>query len=131
MEEKSELTKNQGTFFKYQSHQLLIREGEVDSAVFIILKGSVHVSKNSLPDITISRLRAGSIFGEISLISALPRSTNVMAEGEVVVMKITKEMLDALEPSLKKKFQNSLIKILAQRIDEMNEKFINSHLSFY
>ena len=52
-------------------------------------------------------------------------------EGEVVVMKITKEMLDALEPSSKKKFHDRLIKILAQRIDEMNEKFINSHLSFY
>lgn len=123
-EEKAGIATIQGVFLKFQPREYIIREGEVDAAVFLILKGSVHISKQDLPDITISRLRAGSLFGEISLISDRPRSTNVSSETEVIAMKITREMIDGLTPPLQKKFQDRMIRILAQRLDEMNEKYI-------
>ncbi len=123
-EEKNAIADLKGVFLKFRPKEFIIREGETDATVFLILKGSVLINKKDLPDIIISRLRAGSLFGEISLISDRPRSTNVVAETEAVAMKITKEMIEGLELPLQKKFQDRMIKILAQRLDEMNEKYI-------
>ncbi|KMP10381.1 hypothetical protein UR09_06410 [Candidatus Nitromaritima sp. SCGC AAA799-A02] len=123
-EEKQALLKSEGAFVKFKPSEFVIREGEVDDAIFIILKGVIHITKNTLPDIIISQLKAGSLFGEIALISDAPRTSNAIAFTEVVLMKITKSMIDQLALSLQKKLQDQLIRILAQRLDEMNDKFV-------
>ena len=131
-EEKKILLKTEGAFVKFRTTENIILEGEVDDSIFIILKGVVHITKQNLPDIIISQLRAGSLFGEIALISDAPRTSNATAFTEVVLMKITKTMINQLALPLQKKLQDQLIRILAQRLDEMNEKFvkvINSPMS--
>lgn len=123
-EEKQTLLKTEGAFVKFSPPDNIIREGEVDESIFIILKGIVNITKQSLPDIIISQLKAGSLFGEVALISDAPRTSNATAFTEVILMKITTSMIDQLGLSLQKKLQGQLIRILAQRLDEMNEKFV-------
>jgi len=126
------LLKTEGAFVKFKPYDNIIREGEIDESIFIILKGVVNITKQSLPDIIISQLKAGSLFGEIALISDAPRTSNATAFTESILMKITKNMINQLPLALQKKLQDQLIRILAQRLDEMNEKFvkvINSPMS--
>lgn len=123
-EERKILLQSDGAFVKFRPSEYIINEGEVDDSIFIILRGIVHITKKSLPDIIISQLRAGSLFGEIALISDAPRTSNATAFTEVVLMKITKNMIDQLGLTLQKKLQDQLIRILAQRLDEMNQKFV-------
>ncbi len=123
-DEKSTLLKTKGAFVKFNPYDCIIREGEVDESIFIILKGVVNITKQSLPDIIISQLKAGSLFGEIALISDAPRTSNATAFTESVLMKITKSMINQLPLELQKKLQDQLIRILALRLDEMNEKFV-------
>ena len=60
-------------------------------------------------EITIAELKAGSIFGEISLISKHPRNTSAIASSaQVVVMKITNEVIDKFHLAIQKKFQKQL-----------------------
>ena len=126
------MLKTEGAFVKFKPYDNIIREGEIDESIFIILKGVVNITKQSLPDIIISQLKAGSLFGEIALISDAPRTSNATAFTESILMKITKNMINQLPLALQKKLQDQLIRILAQRLDEMNEKFvkvINSPMS--
>jgi len=137
-EEKAKLVNTSGIFEKYKEGETIITEGESGSALFVVLTGSIQITKSILApvqeghislqepeEVTIAELKAGSIFGEISLISNRPRNTNALANSpQVVVMKITTEIIEKLNLVIQKKVQAQLILTLVQRLDDMNSKFI-------
>ena len=136
--EKVKLVNTSGIFEKFKKDEVIILEGELSAAVYVILSGTIKIQKKSKVDvkenhislqepenISIAELKAGSIFGEISLISHRPRNTSAIASSnQVVVMKITDEVIENLNLAIQKKFQSQLIQTLVERLDEMNEKFI-------
>ena len=136
--ERLKLVNTPGIFEKFKKDEVIIAEGDMDSAVYIILTGNIkikkkpktvvkenHISLHDPEEITIAELKAGSIFGEISLISRHPRNTSAIASSaQVVVMKITNEVIDKFHLAIQKKFQKQLVNILVQRLDDMNEKYI-------
>ena len=137
-EEKAKLVNTSGIFEKYKDGETIISEGDSGSALFVVLTGSIRITKSTLApvrdghislqepeEITIAELKAGSIFGEVSLISNRPRNTNALADSQqVVVMKITKEIIERFNLVIQKKFQAQLILTLVQRLDDMNSKYI-------
>ena len=62
---------------------ILIRQGEKDSTIFVLLKGTLAITKNEVPDAKLNTLKAGSMFGEVPLITGKSRSTNVIAKNKV------------------------------------------------
>lgn len=125
-EEKARLATIENIYLKFLPGEPVISEGELEQALYIILQGNVVVSKKGLEGLIISCLGPGSVFGEISIIQQQPRTTNVIAEGPVVVMKMEKKVIDTLKPALQKKFHEQLIRVLVERLDEMNQKYINA-----
>ncbi len=137
-EEKSKLVSSNGIFEKYKNGDRIISEGETGSALFVVLTGTIRITKSTVSkvkeghislqepeDITLAELKGGSIFGEVSLISDRPRNTSAHASSpEVVVMKITKEVIESFNLAIQKKFHTQLIQILVQRLDDMNSKYI-------
>jgi CRP-like cAMP-binding protein len=65
----------------YRAGHVIVREGRVGAAFFIILSGSVEVVKDiGSPNPTIAAtLGPGEFFGEISTFKHLPRSASVRA----------------------------------------------------
>jgi len=122
LKDRAELIQSKDMFIKFFPDQLIIREGDIDDGLFIILKGQVLVTKRSSPPVPLAQLGPGALFGEINLISNKPRTTNVTAISEVVVMRITQKMVNKLDLSLQKKFQEKLIHLLIQRLEDMNQK---------
>lgn len=125
-DEKKRLSDIQNIYLRFLAGEPVILEGQVEQALYIILKGNVVVNKKGLEGLIISCLGPGSVFGEISLIQEQPRTTNVIAEGEVVVMKMEKSTVATLDDDLQKKFNEQLIRVLVERLDEMNQKYINA-----
>ena len=137
-DEKSKLVNTSGIFEKYKEGETIIAEGESGSALFVVLTRSIRITKSTLApvqeghislqepeEITIAELKAGSIFGEVSLISNRPRNTNALAKSpQVVFMKITTEIIEKFNLVIQKKFQTQLILTLVQRLDDMNSKYI-------
>jgi CRP/FNR family transcriptional regulator, cyclic AMP receptor protein len=136
--EREKIVQTSGIFEKYKAGKVIISEGEKTAAVFVILAGIVviqkqvkdqitenHISPQKQLDFTIKELKAGSIFGEISLISQRPRNTSAVASSnQVVVMKITEKLFEKFNFSIQRKLQNQLIHILVERLEDMNEQFI-------
>lgn len=125
-DEKRRLSNIKNIYLKFLPGEPIILEGQIEQALYIVLKGNAVVNKKGLEGLIISCLGPGSVFGEISLIQEQPRTTNVIAEGEVVVMKMEKATVATLDDALQKKFNEQLIRVLVERLEEMNQKYINA-----
>jgi CRP-like cAMP-binding protein len=100
----------------------LIGEGEEGQGLFLVLKGSVEVSKSSADGskVVLAKLKEGDVFGEISLIQETPTTATCQAITSGELLFLPKEDFIALvsrHPELK----NELSKITADRIQKTKE----------
>ncbi len=65
-----------GEMHKVKSGEVIIREGEEDAAMYVLLYGRAEVFKGEQ---LVNRLGPGDYFGEMSLIDKVPRSATVVA----------------------------------------------------
>ena len=136
--EKSSLLEKKGVFEKYQEGETIIKQGAIETSLYVILLGKVclyksidddvaegHISLTDSEEIMVKELEIGSIFGEISLITGRPRNVTARAASkDVSVIKITKEILESFEQSTQMKIQKQFLTKLAENLDDMNTECI-------
>ncbi|MGO9834922.1 MAG: cyclic nucleotide-binding domain-containing protein [Polyangiaceae bacterium] len=81
-------------------HQV-VREGEVASAAYIVARGELEVSRRisegrDTPPIVLTRLGAGSFFGEMALLSRLPSAASVVATRPSILLVARREAIEAI-----------------------------------
>ncbi len=83
---------------EYGKDTKIIEEGNVGNSMFIILSGSVRVTKYGAngQEVLITNMQSGSYFGELSLIDNLPRSANVVANEKSVLLSLGKHVFEKL-----------------------------------
>ena len=86
----------------------------------MLLKASLAITKNEVPDAELNTLNVIAMFGEVCLITEETRSTNVIAKKKEVVLKMDSYILKTMDPAILNKFKDPLLKILIGRLDEMN-----------
>ena len=84
-----------GIFFAFFGDGI-IKEGETDYSLFVLLKGVVAIVKNNPRQVTITKLKAGAIFGEIAYVAKRKRTTSVIADGDVIALRIDTKNIDVL-----------------------------------
>jgi CRP-like cAMP-binding protein len=72
--------------------------------------------------VTIAKLKAGAVFGEIAYIAKRTRTTSVIADGDVIALEIETKNTDYLKPAISTKLKDQLIEILVNRLETMNEQ---------
>lgn len=82
----------------YQQNQRIIKQGEVGDQFYIIQQGTVVVTQGSKE---LTRLSAGSYFGELALISNEPRKATVTSVTELYCYTIDKPTFTSVLGSLK------------------------------
>ena len=87
-------------------------EGDRGREFFVLIEGEAEVTKNGS---RINTMRAGDFFGEIALVTKMPRTATVTATSDVDVLVITERAFDNL---LKKspEIGRSVAEALAERI---------------
>jgi len=108
----------------------IVRQGDIGDAMFLILEGELRVrlmvsGKESI----LATLQAGEFFGEISLFDAGPRSADVVANKDSVVLKIAAEAfrnMVANAPELAAPFLFAVCKTLIARIRADNKRYRDS-----
>lgn len=98
---------------------VLIREGELIAALYIVLDGVLAVVAASSGDAPIARLGAGEILGEISFVDTRPPVATVRAEQPALVLAIDRAQLrDRLEqePWFAAHFYRAVSVFLADRL---------------
>ena len=119
-EEKERIVEGDSFFESFEEGDYLIHEGAEDATLFIIIKGSVIVTKNSHPDRIMTTLGAGTVMGELAFLSQRPRSTNVIAEEKTVCFVMDNSTMESMDPVFQLRIKNQLIEILIRRLDEVN-----------
>lgn len=118
-EEKKVVSRLNNTVKLYRQGEAIIQQGDRDSSLFILLKGTVSVNRSET--VTICGLKPGSVFGEMSFLGKRPRSTSIIADDDVIVLKIDRGGLEKLPGELESKFKDKFIQVLINRLDEMNK----------
>jgi CRP-like cAMP-binding protein len=101
-----------GRMRRYGPGTSIVRAGDAGSAFFVLLDGTARVvtSKGRA-----RRLGSGDFFGEMALLDDSPRSADVVADGEVLTMTISRSAFGKLlrsEPAL----SHELLRTLAGRL---------------
>ena len=87
-----------GTIKKFKNGEVIFREGEPSGSAYVIVKGSVELTKNSKHGaVLLAKLKSGELFGEMGVIDGSPRSATSRSIGATTVKEITPEasLLDA------------------------------------
>ncbi|MGD9580447.1 MAG: cyclic nucleotide-binding domain-containing protein [Vampirovibrionia bacterium] len=117
----------------YKAGKTIIKEGDGGSEAYIIVDGEVEVIKKT-PDgseIVLAKLGENQMFGEICLIDdTLLRSASVRCITDVVVAIIPKstfvDKFQATPVSVK-----SILKVLAKRLSDTNDMFIQLYSTLH
>jgi CRP-like cAMP-binding protein len=121
---------------RFTSHDVapgtaIIRQGDEGRGLFLVLSGDVEVVSTA-PDgspVPLSTLRAGDVFGEMSLIRGGPTSATVMAASSATVLFLAREYVDRIVhgvPEIRKYLETltedrELDQQLAMQPDELGE----------
>jgi CRP-like cAMP-binding protein len=99
----------------------IVRSGELATDFYVLLDGKVQVQG---PDgEPISRLAAGSAFGEVAVLSAGERAATVLADGNVTVARFSAEKLNDLidrEPRIGVRLLRNVATTLHDRLRSAN-----------
>ena len=137
--EKEKLISRADCFEKYSKEDLVFKQGDIGNTLFLVLQGKValfrlgtikvdegRVSLKEEADKKITILNPGAIFGEISMLTESKRNVTARVDSEqVVVMKITKKLIDSLNHPTQIKFHRQLLLSLATHLDDMNSQFVD------
>ncbi len=100
----------------YEADQVIFSESEPGHEMYIIKSGRVKVVKTKgSEEKLLSLLGPGSLFGEMALIEAKPRSATVVALEKTEVLMVTYTDLEQILSS-KPEFLYKLIKVFCKRI---------------
>ncbi|MBN1101905.1 MAG: HDOD domain-containing protein [Deltaproteobacteria bacterium] len=102
---------------KLQPDEVLIREGDTDQTVYIVLEGQLRVVKKVQDgEEVIATLGRDSWIGEIAFTRKIPRTASAIADKPSLVMVIEKATLDALEEKTQLFFFKRLNDLAFERI---------------
>lgn len=105
----------------FTAGEVLIRPGERDDSVYLLVEGSVElvVPSRLRSEKTIAVINAGSAFGEIGFFDRKPRIVTVRAHADGSILRITRgsfEELAAWQPALARRLLFDLGMTLAVRL---------------
>ncbi|HVU51954.1 MAG TPA: cyclic nucleotide-binding domain-containing protein [Polyangia bacterium] len=92
---------------RFDGHEIaagtvVIREGDAGQGLFVVLSGEVEVSKRQASggELSLARLRAGDVFGEMSLLSNQPTSATVTAARDSTILFLARDYFQRLIEAL-------------------------------
>ena len=128
--EKGKLIEKVEMFKKYEKKGLTIfSEGAKGESMYVVLEGVIGITRLTFKHdkekrVTLAKLKKGSVFGEISLLSNQNRTTGAITDSSlVIVMVIDKKTLESFDLGIQKLFHTQMILTLIRRLDDMNEKY--------
>ena len=82
---------------RFGTGEVVVKQGETGHAVYFIARGEVRVTQSrDEATIQLAKLGAGSLFGEMALLSAEPRTASVICETDVDVLELNRDDVNAM-----------------------------------
>jgi CRP-like cAMP-binding protein len=76
----------------YRPGQVIMRQGDIGDAAYVIIKGNADVSVTTdTGPIHVAELHDGDFLGEIAILCDTPRTATIVAKNELQALRIRKE----------------------------------------
>lgn len=113
----------------FASGEVLLAEGEVRRAIFLIERGCVRIERSHMGfNVEVSRLQAGEIFGEMSFVESYAASASVISDDEVEVLVFDESGVNSLmeaDPTFTGQFYRSLAEVISRRLREVTARSVS------
>ena len=137
--EKQKLINRVDCFLKFNKDEAIFKQGDSGDTLYLVLQGKVslfrlgtikasdgRISLKNEVEKHVTDLGPGAIFGEISMLTDCKRNSSArVASNQVVVLKISKKLIDSLNHPTQIKFHQQLLLSLATHLDDMNSQYID------
>jgi integration host factor subunit alpha len=108
-------------YHSYNEGEMIIKEGDRDERLFVIINGKVDVIKGlgTKTETLLDTLGSGSYFGEMALIDDLGRSASVIAKEKTKILSLVLDLRQEIKknPDL----AVELLEMLSRRVRELNK----------
>jgi len=105
-------------------HDVIVRQGEIDTVLFILIKGKIRIFKNERPKLVLAYRKPGDIFGEISYLKKTVRTANAVAETDSIFLTIDGIMFEKMSAEIQNKFRARFLDILIERLDDLSKSYV-------
>ncbi len=118
-----------GRVVTYPKEMILFREGDKGEALYVVLDGSVRVSK-AVPgsrDEAMAFMERGSFFGEMALVDEFPRSATAVANQDCKVLFLDKQPFIQMiqeDPVIGCKILWAFCRTLSLRLRETTDRIV-------
>ncbi len=119
-----------GEFFPAQDGQLLIKAGDAQESLFLVISGLLHVTilVDGRPKL-VARVEAGETLGEISVFDPGRASATVIAQEFSQIWKASRRDIDEFVkayPQAGASLLSGIITVMCRRIRNMNDKLADN-----
>ena len=111
-----------GKILKYKKGETIVKQGDKEQRMYIILKGEVRIALcDEIREVELAVMKKHDFFGEGSLFNNEPRSASAVAIGNVELTHIDSD--EELDRFLAKNpgFSRKMVKVLAGRLARTND----------
>lgn len=106
-----------GKVFDYPQGKTIFYEGQLGSAMFVLLSGRVGLYRKNKE---IAVLKPGDVFGEMAVLNQSPRCASAVALTEVRVVTFDeRQITEMLESRIAVRFLLNVIHVLSERLERM------------
>ncbi len=127
--EELSLLSSFGDSRSYTVDDILIRQGDENDHLYLVLKGKLDVFQDiDGMNRKVATLEAGDSLGEVSVFDPGPASATVCAATEAEVWLITRSSLDRLHaasPKVAYRLLSRITTCLSKRLRQMNDKVVD------
>lgn len=124
-----QLLSSYGDSRDYEAGEVLIREGDENEHLFLILRGRIEVLHDvDGVDKQVAVLEGGDSLGEVSVFDPGPASATVRAMTAAEVWLISKDHLDELHaanPKVAYRLLSRITTCLSKRLRQMNDRVVD------
>ncbi len=117
-------------WFRVPQGALIIKEGAVERAFYILVRGAAEVTKRGRGKkaTVLTTLQAGACFGEMALVGESKRTADVVAKSESFVLRVEPEIMHGSNVFLQLKFYKRFCETLVTRLDLANRRMAGQEL---
>ena len=126
---QTNFTQDGRTPFKpdFKKGEVIISEGEKETAFYIIAKGGVEVMKKEK---VIGVMKQGDCFGEIAFITRKPRAATIMARTDVSLMVVNMSLMEKASLETQLQYYRIFLENLISRLSQATDKLSASDKTF-
>ena len=114
---------NASEWKEFTKGEVIVTEGEQETAFYIIAKGGVDVVKN---DKVVGVMKQGDCFGEIAFLTNQPRNATIVARTEVSLMSVSASLMEQASTETQLRYYRIFLENLIARLSQATDKLVEA-----